>query len=61
MEVDLSSGLSFATLPGDGSVTCNDVSWCYELYPDECLEILNSLVNPYTTDLTMSMLNIKQV
>ncbi len=61
MSVDLSSGVTFATLPGDGSVTCNGVSWCYELYPDQCLEILNSLVNPYTTDLTMDMLNIKQV
>lgn len=60
MNVDLSSGVSFGTLPGDGSVTYNGVSWCYELYPDESLEILNRLVNPYTTDLTMDMVNIKQ-
>lgn len=60
MELDPAAGVSFATLPGDGSVTYKGVSWCYELYPEECLDILNTLVNPYTTDLTRDRVNILQ-
>ncbi len=60
LELDTSGGVSFATLPGDGSVTFRGVAWCYELYPEQSLEILNNLVNPYTTDLTMDIVDILQ-
>lgn len=60
LELDTSDGVSFATLPGDGSVTYRGVEWCYELYPEESLEILNRLVNPYTTDLTLDLTDIIQ-
>lgn len=60
LQLDTSNGLSFATLPGDGSVTYRGVSWCYELVPQESLDILNRLVNPYTTELTMDMVDIPQ-
>lgn len=61
-------GLSFnfdnvtaTSLPGDGTVKYKGVSWCYELYPDKVLDIVNtSGLNPYTTDITADMLNITQ-
>jgi len=60
LELDTAAGVTFATLPGDGSATYNGVPWCYELYPQECLDIFNALINPYTTELTMDMVNIIQ-
>ena len=57
---DLSSGLSTATLPGDGTVTYKGYTYCYELYPEEVLEIVNEMINPYTTPVTMEMTNITQ-
>lgn len=61
-------GLSFnfdnvtaTSLPGDGTVEYKGLSWCYELYPDKVLEIVNtSGLNPYTTDITADMLDITQ-
>ena len=61
-------GLSFdfdnvttTSLPGDGTVKYKGVDWCYELYPDKVLDIVNtSGLNPYTTDITADMLNITQ-
>lgn len=61
MSLSLSENLSAATLPGDGNTTYRGYKYCYELYPDECLGILNQLVNPYTTDLTSEDPNIFQV
>jgi LCP family protein required for cell wall assembly len=59
--LDFSNDLTFATLPGDGTVTYKGVSWYYQLEPEGCLEILNSTVNPYTTDITLQMTDILQV
>ncbi|WP_297198341.1 LCP family protein [uncultured Flavonifractor sp.] len=61
-------GLSFdfdnvttTSLPGDGAVTYKGWTWCYELYPDKVLDIVNtSGLNPYTTDITADMLDITQ-
>lgn len=62
-------GLSFdfdnvttTVLPGDGTVKYKEGwDWCYELYPDKVLEIVNtSGLNPYTTDITADMLDITQ-
>lgn len=58
--VDLESGVTLSTLPGDGTVTYRGTSWCYELYPQETLDILNQCLNPYTTELTLDMTNIFQ-
>jgi LCP family protein required for cell wall assembly len=61
LSLDFSSDLTFATLPGDGTVSYKGVSWYYQLEPEGCLEILNSTVNPYTTDITDQMTDILQV
>ena len=55
------TGLSFETLPGDGTVKYNGIDWCYELYPEEVLEIVNEMLNPYTEPLTEQELDIFQV
>ncbi len=60
LKFDLGSDLSTATLPGDGTVTYKGIEWCYELYPDQVLEILNEMLNPYTTPITEDMIQILQ-
>lgn len=61
LKLDFSNDVSFATLPGDGDTTYKGVSWYYQLEPEECLEIINRTVNPYTTDITADMAHIFQV
>lgn len=56
----MDSGLQTATLPGDGSVHYKG-STCYQLYPEQCVEIMNQMLNPYTTEITLDMMNIVQV
>lgn len=56
--VDFDTGISYATLPGDGSATYRGYTWCYALEPEACLEIFNQMLNPYTTDLTLEMTGI---
>ncbi|MCC8123787.1 MAG: LCP family protein [Oscillospiraceae bacterium] len=58
--LDFSTGISTETLPGDGSVRYRGTSWCYELYPEECLAIINDLLNPYTQDITLDRTNMAQ-
>ena len=60
MGVNLTSGISGGSLPGDGNVTYNGTTYCYQLYPEESLQMINELVNPYTTPLTMEDVNIFQ-
>lgn len=60
LNFDLSSDLSTATLPGDGTVTYKGWTYCYELYPDQVLEIVNEMLNPYTTPITEDMIQIVQ-
>lgn len=60
LKFDLSNDLSTATLPGDGTVTYKGWTYCYELYPEETLSILNTMLNPYTTSITEDMVNILQ-
>ena len=59
--LDLDGGVSTATLPGDGTVRYRGTSWCYQLEREECLEIFNDMLNPYTTEITMDMTNMLQV
>lgn len=58
LKLDMESDFSTATLPGDGTVTYNGFSYCYQLYPDQVLEIVNKTINPYTTDITLDDMNI---
>ena len=58
--LNLSTGVSGGNLPGDGNVSYRGVTYCYELYPNDSLEMINQLVNPYTTDLTLEDVNIFQ-
>ena len=61
VELDFSSGVSTAVLPGDGLVTYHGWTYCYQLYPDQVLEIVNTQgLNPYTGDITADMLHITQ-
>ena len=61
LNLDFSSDLTFTTFPGDGLTTYLGVPYYYELYPEECLKIINNTVNPYTTDITDAMTDIFQV
>lgn len=62
LAVDFSTDVETATLPGDGNTSYRGWGdWCYQLYPEETLEIVNRLINPYTIDLTADKLNIFQV
>lgn len=58
---DLDSGLSTATLPGNGEVSYKGLSWLYQLYPEEVLDIVNTMLNPYTEPLELDELNIFEV
>ncbi len=60
LNIDLDTGVTGSSLPGDGSVTYKGTRWCYELYPQESLDVINATVNPYTTPLTLDDLNIFQ-
>lgn len=61
LDLDFTSDVTFATFPGDGMTTYLGIPYYYELYPEECLQIINNTVNPYTTSITDAMTNIFQV
>ncbi|MCF0123606.1 MAG: LCP family protein [Ruminiclostridium sp.] len=52
--LNLSTGVAAGALPGDGNVSYRGTSYCYELYPEDSLALINSLVNPYVEPLTLS-------
>lgn len=60
MGLNLNTGIGTGTLPGDGTVTYRGYTYCYELYPQESLDLINTLVNPYSTSMTMQDVNIFQ-
>ena len=49
--------ISFATLPGDGAGWYKGMS-VYALYPEQVLEMTNSMLNPYVADITADEQNI---
>lgn len=49
--------ISFYTLPGDSSAHYGGLSY-HCLYIDQVLTLVNSCLNPYTTDITADMLDI---
>jgi len=52
--------LTTATLPGDGTATYRGTEACYALDVEESLKIINSCLNPYTTDVTRDMVRMIQ-
>lgn len=58
LDLNLDQDIFVTTLPGDGSVSYKKARYCYELYPDETLEIVNDLLSPYTTPITIEDMNI---
>lgn len=59
--LDFTNDISFATLPGDGSASYKGINWYYELDADAARELINSTVNPYTTDIPAALQRIFQV
>lgn len=59
--VNLDTGVTGNSLPGDGNTSYNGYSYCYELEPAASLQMINQLVNPYSADLTATDVNIFQV
>ena len=58
---DLENGLSTATLPGNGEVSYKGLDWLYQLYPEEVLDFVNTMLSPYTEPLGLDELNIFEV
>ena len=58
--LDMSSDVTFSTLPGHGDASYKGINWYYELYPNETKALINSTVNPYTTDIPDSLFGIMQ-
>ncbi len=61
LDLDFSSDVTFTTLPGRGDASYLGVDWYFELDEAGTRSILNSTVNPYTTDITEAMTDIFQV
>jgi LCP family protein required for cell wall assembly len=53
LKLDLKNSLETATLPGDGTKTYKGTKWSYVLDKEESLRLLNELLNPFTTPLTL--------
>ena len=56
--IDIENDVLTATLPGNGEITYNGVSYCYQLYQEETLELVNQLINPYIEERLIDDLNI---
>lgn len=59
--LDFSSAISFNTLPGDGQTKYGSIRSYYGLYADEARALINSTVNPYTTDIPAELQDIMVV
>lgn len=59
--LDVENNIIHTALPGNGEVTCKGVRYCYQLYPEMTLKIVNEYLNPYTDDLVLDDLNIYEV
>lgn len=58
---DFSNDLTTTVLPRDSTATYHGWAYCYQLYPDQVLGLMNTQgINPYTTDITAHMLIIAQ-
>lgn len=61
VKIDMESDVQTATLPGDGTVSFGNTKYCYQLFPEEVLQIVNDIANPYSESLRLDDLNICQV
>lgn len=57
---DALSTLATSTFPGDGTVTYNGMTYCYQYDIPASLEIINTMLNPYTTPITEDMVTMLQ-
>ena len=61
LSFDFSTGFASTTLTGNGNTYYPGWGeYCYQLYPEETLETVNTLLNPYTRDLTLADMNVFQ-
>lgn len=61
LDMDMETGISIGTLPGNGLVTYRGIPYYYELYPQEALELMNNCgMSPYEEPLTLEQMNIFQ-
>jgi len=58
LNLDPSTAVETATLPGRGDGVYRGYRYCYELDPEGTLDIVNRLINPYSEDLTLEDLNL---
>ena len=58
INLDPSSAVETATLPGRGDGVFRGYTWCFELDPEGTLEVVNRLINPYDRDLTLKDMNL---
>ena len=61
LSVDFEKDVSVSTLPGDGTVSYKKARYCYELYPEETVSIVNDLISPYTTPISLEDMNLFSV
>ncbi len=58
INLDLSSSVETATLPGRGDGVYRGYKWCFELDPEGTLDAVNRFINPYDRDLTLEDMNL---
>ena len=58
INLEPSSAVETATLPGRGDGVFRGYTWCFELDPEGTLEAVNRLINPYDRDLTLKDMNL---
>lgn len=58
VNLDPSSAVETATLPGRGDGVYHKSTYCYELDPEGTLEMVNRLINPYDRDMTLEDMNL---
>ena len=61
LDLDLATGVSLNTLPGNGLVSYKGIHYYYELYPEKTLAIINGGLNPYDKEITQETAHIFQV
>ncbi|WP_347565106.1 LCP family protein [Pseudoflavonifractor sp. 60] len=58
VNLDPSTAVSTATLPGRGDAVYHGSRYCYELDPEGTLEMVNQLINPYDQPMTLEDMNL---
>lgn len=58
LALNIEEDVKSATLPGDGSISYRNTRYCYELFPEDAIRIVNEMINPYTKPLEREDMNI---